>query len=301
MGFAELHGPSPALVSELCLILAIRMNALRVVIALGVLAWAGMPAPSNAVATAAPVQVVIGFVGDSITFDVPPGGHLAPPDLTVQAISTQGRVVRAINEGHQGASTADWLPDARIGYLGKALAAFQQGGVSIVHIMLGTNDAKPTGANISPAQYRANLAIICRVLNGAGFVVVLSYPPYAALPKLSAAGRTTMERTLVAYETVINRLANGVTVRLGDTHAYTYFQAHPWLLADGVHPNAGGAAALAQLWATALRPAIVGDHSEESMAPARCALAMEWRASVTQGTSATQGLPRALPVASGSM
>jgi hypothetical protein len=37
------------------------------------------------------------------------------------------------------------------------------------------------------------------------------------------------------------------------------------------------------------------------MAPARCALAMEWRAGGTQGTSATQGVPRALPGACGSM
>ena len=37
------------------------------------------------------------------------------------------------------------------------------------------------------------------------------------------------------------------------------------------------------------------------MEPARCALVMEWRAGTTQGTSATQGVPRALPEACGSM
>jgi lysophospholipase L1-like esterase len=121
--------------------------------------------------------------------------------------------------------------------------------------MLGTNDANPNDARLSPAVYKANLAAMSRALNAAGYIVVLSYPPFA-LPNWSDATRSAMDAALRAYEPRIDALVNGKTIRRGDTHAYAFFQQHPWDLADGIHPTAAGVRQLARLWAAALRPVL---------------------------------------------
>jgi lysophospholipase L1-like esterase len=226
-------------------------------VALAVLTLIGVVAarPGTAHSPRGHRTVTIGFIGDSITQGVPAGGTLPPAELTATMLSSDGVTVRAVNQGHLGSTTADWLPRAGHGYFAEALAAFSRGQVHIVHVMLGTNDANPGAAHLSPAVYRANLGVISRALNADGYIVVLSYPPYAQ-PHSPDAPRSAMDGALRAYQPMIDGLVNGKGIRRGDTHAYTFFRQHPWELADGIHPTATGIQQLARLWAAALRPVV---------------------------------------------
>jgi lysophospholipase L1-like esterase len=232
------------------------MIVTRIAMAVFVLAVAVAARPEAARSPRGGGSIAIGFIGDSITEGVPAGGSFPPAELTAKLLTTGGLTVRAVNEGHLGSTTADWLPRAGHSYLAEALAAFSRARVRVVHIMLGTNDANPGRAHLSPARYQANLASIGKVLNADGYIVVLSYPPFAQAAS-SEATRSAMDAGLRAYEPMIDGLINGKGIRRGDTHAYIYFREHPWELADGIHPTADGVQQLARLWAAALRPVVV--------------------------------------------
>lgn len=180
----------------------------------------------------------IGFLGDSITAGQ--GVSPAPPATCAADLTTASVTITGVNEGVSGTQTADWLPGSTND--ANALVAFAA--CPIVHIMLGTNDAR---AGASTATYRANLRSIVNAWVGRGKIVVLSYPIYATNALYPPA-------TLLAYQAAITSLVDGVRVRQGDTSGYCYFQARTSdLQADGIHPNQTGANDLAQLWANALR------------------------------------------------
>lgn len=197
--------------------------------------------------------LAIGFVGDSITGNTP-GGGAPPPDQVADALTAHGLTVTVENQGQSGSATADWLPADASDYLTDAKATFAGAGVRLVHVMLGTNDSKTTG-RVSVDDYRDHLLAICADLVLAGHVVVLAYPLW--LDGTTQWDATSQAR-LAAYQAEIDSLVNGVTVFLGDTTAYHYFQDNPGDLSDGVHPDASGAATLGNLWAAALTPYVRG-------------------------------------------
>lgn len=195
---------------------------------------------------------VIGFIGDSITEHVPTGGN-NPPTNVAADLTTGSLAVTVNNQGISGTTSNDWTPTALTGYYAAALASFLAAGVTVCHIMLGTNDSD-TANRISQATYTSNLAAICADLAAHGIVAVLSYSPYCVPGSGGGLYDATALTFLLQYQAAIDGLVNGTSIRQGDVEAYSYFQAHTSELADGVHPTATGSVDLAQLWANALAP-----------------------------------------------
>jgi lysophospholipase L1-like esterase len=201
-----------------------------------------------------PSSVVVGFIGDSITLNTPSGGN-PPPANVATDLTGGGFTVTANNQGIGSTTSADWTPSSGTGDYTAAKAAFLAAGVTVVHIMLGTNDSKNIVAT-TQAAYKSNLAAICADLIASGIVCVLSYPPYAVPGSLAGEIDAASLTLLQAYQTAIDQLVNGTTIRQGDVAAYSYFSTHTSELSDGVHPTATGSADLAALWAAALSPIV---------------------------------------------
>lgn len=180
------------------------------------------------------------FIGDSIT-----SGQLVPtaPVGPCAAALTQGGVtVTGLNQGVPGSTTTGWLPGST--NMINALAAGLPAKSRIAHIMLGTNDS---GGPLSQADYRANMVSICKTLIANGFIVVLSYPPYAAdhVPAVSS------------YCAAIDSLVDNFHVFQGDTQAQAYFKANPSMMqSDNIHPTQAGSNILAGFWATAMQAVV---------------------------------------------
>lgn len=204
------------------------------------------PPPSQTPVRAAKQPVKIGFIGDSITYGK--GGTRTAVQVEIAELgSNYVGVNRAVN----GTTTKDWLPGTQ--RFDQTAAVFKRQGVSVVSIMLGTNDASKTH-RISPQQYRKNLLQIIDGLRNQTAVrnIILNYPPYV-VPKPGWHWNKKSIWRLREYAAVINLLADGKFVLLGDTTALEYFSEHPEELADGVHPNDTGYYRLGQLWAAAFK------------------------------------------------
>lgn len=194
----------------------------------------------------------VGFVGDSITAGTVVA--TAPPTPCAAKLTQGGLTVTPTNQGVSGATTTTWLPGSA--NMTAALAAFAAAGVRLVHVMLGTNDAKTTGA-LTKAQYRANLQAICGALVAAGYVVAVSYPPYlSATTGVFDAGSPAR---VASYCAAIDSLVDNNHIFHGDTSAQTYFQSNPSAMqVDGVHPTQAGSDTLAGFWSAAVQGLVNG-------------------------------------------
>lgn len=211
----------------------------------GMLAPAQQPASTR---TAIKQPVKIGFIGDSITH-----GTNATRNAVQVEIATLGSNYAGVNRGVSGATTENWLPGKPL--FDTAAAAFKTQNVSVVSIMLGTNDASKLHS-LSPKEYRQNLLKIIDGLREKTTArsVIINYPPYV-LPKPASHWDKKSIWRLQEYTAAIDSLADGTFVLLGDTAALHYFSEHPEDLADGVHPNDTGYYKLGQLWAAAFKQA----------------------------------------------
>jgi lysophospholipase L1-like esterase len=199
-------------------------------------------------------SIQIGFIGDSITADVPSGGN-APPTNTVNTLATALNItVTAINRGVGSTSTSDWVSGNT--NLVNAKAAFGGPAVTpIVSIALSVNDSDNL-LRRTAAQVQANLQSTVNDLVQAGYLVVLHMPTYT-IPGASAIFDGTSNTLQVAYQQAIWRLAKSRNVFLGDTSGYYWFQARPaQLQGDGIHPTATGSTNLGTLWAAGLQPLV---------------------------------------------
>lgn len=182
------------------------------------------------------------FIGDSIT-----SGQLvttAPVAPCATDLSLGSVVVTGVNQGVPGSTTAQWLPGTT-NYIA-ATAAGSTAGSRIAHIMLGTNDS---GAPVSQATYRANMVAICDGLIALGYIVVVSYPPYAS-DHITAVS---------SYCRAIDSLIDNNHIFLGDTLAQTYFRDNPTMMqSDHIHPTQTGSDHLALLWANAMQAIVNG-------------------------------------------
>ena len=198
----------------------------------------------------------LGFVGDSITA----GTNGDPVSAMAAALGVQGYTVTAVNRGVSGSSTADWLPGGST--LPAAISAFTSAGVSIVQVMLGTNDGR-TPNNLTAAQTAANLRLIVAALRTAGFQVLLHKPlwmlPNANAAAALAAGSGAVwpndanDRTRDAWRLLVPA-CDGVNVFAGDTgfHEFTTLNNVAVLDALGIHPKDGANnTLLGQYWAVA--------------------------------------------------
>lgn len=191
----------------------------------------------------------IGYAGDSISagFGLPAGQ--SPPDRIIPLLSKMygDRAVTSTNAAVSGSKTSEWVSGSA--NLIAAKSAFASAGVTLVHVMLGANDAAAT--NLVPAvTYGANLSNMCADLTGAGYVVMLSYPTY--IPPGANSNATTSASVALAqqYMGQIDALINGSTILRGDVYAFNYFIAHlNEYQADMTHTLLTGSDSLAAMWA----------------------------------------------------
>jgi len=205
------------------------------------------------------IPTKIGFIGDSITHADPNSKTNSPVGREVTYL---GGEYEAVNTAVSGATTGDWLPGGK--YFSDAMAQFEKEDVTVVSIMLGTNDSKDT-LETSDIEYKLHLETIVNALLNSGSItrVILNYPPYLYPEGTGLWSKTSINR-LKAYTTQIDSLVNGTTILQGDTSSFSYFRDHPEDLADGVHPNEQGYAVLGAFWAVSYLKAFA-DLQEEPM------------------------------------
>ncbi|MHB1310479.1 MAG: GDSL-type esterase/lipase family protein, partial [Gemmatimonadaceae bacterium] len=198
----------------------------------------------------------IGWIGDSITA----GTNGAPVTAAASTLTGMGYTVTTTNEAVSGTTTADWLPGGS--YLPGALTAFATAGVTVVHIMLGTNDVRQPN-NFTPAQHHSNMRAIVLALVAAGYQVVITKPIYT-VPNSGSSGAywpNDPNTPYLEYFTLNMQLVDGIRIFQGDTGGYeisslnpTTFLATPTVgVGPGVHPqDATQNNILGSYWATAI-------------------------------------------------
>jgi lysophospholipase L1-like esterase len=198
---------------------------------------------------------VIGFIGDSIT------ALLQVTNYFVSALQIVAPQCQATinNQAVSGTTSNDWISGSS--NLNSALSAFASAGVADAHYMIGTNDTKTVG-QISPAQYKTNVASTCAALNAAGIRVFLSQPitPSENIPTNTLGVWDQFSGGLLnSYTVQLDALVNGKTILQGDRSGYALFANnanYPSFTFDNIHPVGGvaptnGGPYLAYLWAAA--------------------------------------------------
>jgi len=189
--------------------------------------------------------VTFGWIGDSITYGYmssPPTDPCTLETGDLNGLANGTTYVMGNNAGSNGTTTANWASGQTL--LTNAISAFQSAGVTVVNIMLGTNDAL---SSIAATSVQTNLQSTITALKAAGFnKIIINYSPYTM-------NNAPAEALLVQYQSVEQALvaADPTHVFMGDTTAYTWFQANQSYLLDGIHPTNAGYAVLGQMWATA--------------------------------------------------
>ena len=222
--------------------------------------------------TPAPLNVV--FIGDSIT---------AGAKITEKAAAELKKLrpeaeVYYSNQGHNGATTLDFLPPAtkyfaQIPLEAKKLTASHPGPL-VFPVMLGTNDSAnkgPKGSPVAAGDYHDNLKkIIDQLLVEFTDAKVVLHHPIWYSPNThnssdyegdSAANR--LKSYFPALEALVTeyQASKPGHVFLGDVEGYDYFAAHhkTELKEENgksgifyLHPNEAGAQSLAKFWAAAI-------------------------------------------------
>jgi hypothetical protein len=191
----------------------------------------------------------LGAVGDSITA----GTNGNPFGETLTTLTSLGYTVTSSNQAISGTSTGDWAAGGS--YLTNAIAAFTAAGVTIVQVMLGTNDAR-TPNSFSAATHHANMAGIVAALVAAGFKVIIHKPIYT-VPNAGSSGAQWPNDPNSLYQQYFAldmQLVDGVNVFQGDTtgFAQAYLNPTTFLEGAGIHPaNATENNLLGTYWAVA--------------------------------------------------
>ena len=202
--------------------------------------------------TNVPTRVVLGAIGDSITAGVGTSGgaNTVPSQCATKLNALTLLPVTVNNQGISSKTSADWLPAGTI--LGPALSSFVSGGVNIVSIMLGTNDAKES-VKTPLNTYLANMSAIANAcLANPGVTTVFIHSiPYHGVNGTDFNGSSLAR--VVAYNDNLPSICNGTNIIFGDAGAYGYFAQVPSNLADGIHPNDTGALVLGSYHARAIK------------------------------------------------
>jgi len=226
------------------------------------------------------LNLVIGFIGDSITHDdhttIPTGtiGNATGASLGgstgqcvrfLQNIVSSGTVTQN-NQGVPGASTLDWVIGQGSNYYPAAKTSFQGSGVNVIHIMLGTNDATTNNSGPqTPANVKARLATLISQIKGdfPGVPIFLSAPSWLNGVRGNAAGLTgygaATLNNLRGYVAGYYSLIDNITVFPGDFNSLTVYNSTNegsttanGLMFDGVHMNDAGAQLQGTLWGYAI-------------------------------------------------
>lgn len=210
-------------------------------------------------------EIALGFIGDSITEGTVVGGNTnSPPTREKVYLESldENLTVTVVNQGVSGKTTADWQVGGD--YLPGAKSAFAAAGVSVVNIMLGTNDSKVSVAT-SKATYKSRLLAICNDLVSSGYTVQLNQVPYVAPGAGSGQWGADVEETIQGYNEAINEIVNRTTIKQGDTTAYAYVRDTPSAqYGDDIHLSVAGSDVLGQRWGMAYlsQPATPGAEEQ---------------------------------------
>lgn len=180
----------------------------------------------------------LGFIGDSIT--------VLTADQVCTVFIARGDTATCNNQGHSGYQSGGFVSGSAA--LIDAKTAFAAAGVTIVHVMLGTND---TASDMSVPEHLANMTSLINDLVASGYKVVVSKIPWAD----PAFGWVNVQTLAQPYRDADLTLVNGTTVAKGDDLAYDQFFADHTLLGDGVHPSSAGQTVLSTDWANAIAAA----------------------------------------------
>ncbi len=241
--------------------------------------------PAEAAAVIPPTSLVydIVFVGDSITA----GATLSYPATEASAVMCReslgqryNAAVRMSNQGHNGATTVDWLPstnsssDFHQAVVAAAALKSNQPGQLIFSIMLGANDSAqngPNGSPVSPAGCMQNLQSIIDqfLVQYTNAFIFVHYPTWYSTNTQEGSslyGNVGLAR-LQAYSPEIDQLISDCAIThpglvfAGDKQAFNDFSNNyltemtPESGAQGtfyLHPNAAGAIVLGKYWADAI-------------------------------------------------
>lgn len=191
---------------------------------------------------------VWGYVGDSITAGLG-GGHPDLQEVSLLQVAGGGRSIVSVNAAVSGSMTADWLP-GQSDYTA-AVTLFNANSVTIINLMLGTNDSR-VADSVTPTTYGSNMAAIC-----AGFLVdvptctriYVNYSPYVNILVSGGEWTDASLALLQQYQPKIDALDNKSTIRVADKYAFQFFADNVAQLVDGIHPNGAGGVSLGTLWA----------------------------------------------------
>ncbi|MBQ2366792.1 MAG: SGNH/GDSL hydrolase family protein, partial [Bacteroidaceae bacterium] len=223
------------------------------------------------------------FIGNSITY----GAGLSSPDTQAPPAVCRALVENATgvttnlyNGGHSGITTLGFMPGrddfSRVVSAAKALQR-NNGGNVYFSIMLGTNDSAisgPEGSPVNTDTYKANMkAIIEKLIEQVpGCKILLNYPIWYS-PNTHNGGKYLQEGLdrLRSYYPILDAIvAEYDQVYAGNRDVWNYFEDNLSLfIAEGgysgtffLHPNATGAARLAEVWAKSLLDIIATDSIE---------------------------------------
>jgi len=220
------------------------------------------PTPSVAYSAQIPVVLLaspyptisLGFAGDSITGFLGTSGTYfdSPAQVTLKSLQRMTGGIRTVNmnsavvQSVAGTKSADWVSGGT--YLPSAKTAWAAQGVTVVQMMIGSNDCS---AGVTPATFGANLASFCNDLVSSGYKVILHYSPYRTTNSQTNYTTDQENALLLQYQAQIDSLCNGTTILQGDRSAFIYFASHTGDLTDGLHPAYTGVQFFGQVWATA--------------------------------------------------
>lgn len=219
------------------------------------------------------------FIGNSITF----GATLespktqAPPIICGQLLKEKtGREVTVRNCGINGCTTLDFLPISNRQWpnvIKNADELNAKPGHLVFNIMLGTNDSAQDrcfGSPVVPEQYYTNMKVIIDALIARypKATIVVQYPLWYSPSTYNGARylQNGLDR-LISYRPMIDKLVESYTndkhqqVFTGDKQTFEAFKEKLELFTteDGnagkfyLHPNAKGAAYLADFWAESIK------------------------------------------------
>lgn len=223
------------------------------------------------------------FIGNSITAGatLSSAATQAPPIVCGQLVGeATGVNTNVYNGGHSGITTLGFLPGRDdFTRLLTAAKAYQKnnGGLTYISIMLGTNDSACSGtegAPVSTDTYRTNIKkIIDALIEGVpGCKIVLNYPIWYS-PNTYNGARYLEEgmNRLHSYYPILDAIVEEYEqVYAGDRAVWDYFEDNKVLFTaeNGnagtffLHPNQIGAKRLAEVWAQSLLKLIEADGVE---------------------------------------
>lgn len=223
------------------------------------------------------------FIGNSITAGatLSSAATQAPPIVCGTLIQEATEVTTNVfNGGHSGITTWGFLPGrddfTRLANKAKALKK-QNGGLTYISIMLGTNDSACSGtegAPVSPDAYGANIRAIINKLFEAvpDCKVVLNYPIWYSPSTYNGAMylQEGLDR-LHSYYPILDAIVEEYDqVYAGNRGVWEYFENNKALFSREsgnagyfyLHPNQTGATRLAEIWAKSLLELIEADGVE---------------------------------------